>query len=125
TRYTTSHCGSCNYVCPSYAHSSQSCPTGICVMSCDTGYSNCDGSITNDCEADLSSTSTCGACGGACFHGDELVSMISGEYKEAIHLLSGDRVYSLNEQNQIIEDEVIMMVHKEPNATGYGEKHTY
>ncbi|CAF1222581.1 unnamed protein product [Didymodactylos carnosus] len=134
--YTTSHCGSCNYACPSYAHSSQSCSTGVCVMSCVTGYANCDGSITNGCEADLSSTSTCGSCStscatgtscnclftgcscsGACFHGDELVSMISGEYKKVKDLLSGDRVYSLNEQNQIIEDEIIMMVHKEPNTT--------
>lgn len=34
--------------------------------SCAAGFSNCDGSASNGCEASLRTTSDCGACGRAC-----------------------------------------------------------
>jgi hypothetical protein len=37
-----------------------------CTFNCAPGFGDCDNNATNGCEADLSSTATCGACGAAC-----------------------------------------------------------
>ncbi|MFC1654507.1 MopE-related protein [Myxococcota bacterium] len=66
TNTNVSHCGTCGNACQ-FAHAAASCAAGSCVMgACDTGWENCDGDPVNGCEADLTSTATCGACDNAC-----------------------------------------------------------
>ncbi|CAF1332361.1 unnamed protein product [Didymodactylos carnosus] len=132
--YTTNNCGSCGSTCSSRSHSSVTCPAGTCQYSCNSGYADCNGSPTDGCETDITTSSHCGSCSndcngnncncgwtgcscGGCFHGDEPVLLVNGEYRKVKNLLSGDRVYSLNEQNRIVEDEIIMMLHLDPNLT--------
>jgi hypothetical protein len=43
------------------------CAAGVCALTCEAPYGNCDGSVLNGCETDLdTSLSHCGACGRAC-----------------------------------------------------------
>jgi hypothetical protein len=67
---TTSNCGACNNAC-SLANASAACSaTGCTIASCNAGYADCDGNASNGCETDLSSPSSCGACGNVCPTGD-------------------------------------------------------
>jgi hypothetical protein len=38
----------------------------VCTPTCNAGFANCDGDPNDGCEANLSSTSSCGACGVVC-----------------------------------------------------------
>jgi hypothetical protein len=38
------------------------CQDKACVLACEPGYIDCDGDVTNGCEADAKSTSRCGGC---------------------------------------------------------------
>lgn len=40
-----------------------------CSLSCDSGYANCNGSVSDGCEASLNSASNCHGCGQACGSG--------------------------------------------------------
>jgi len=47
---TLTHCGTCNQPCD-LANASESCGSQTCVLtSCDSGFSNCDGSVSSGCE---------------------------------------------------------------------------
>ena len=59
------HCGACGHACGG-AHASATCEQGACVLSCDAGFDDCDGVAANGCEADLSTTENCLACGVVC-----------------------------------------------------------
>lgn len=49
------------------AHGSATCETGTCVIACETGYADCDGDVSNGCEADIANQSlSCGACTLSC-----------------------------------------------------------
>jgi hypothetical protein len=50
-----------------------------------------------------------------CFSGDDFVSMANGERKPLREIQPGDRVFVMNSQKQIEEDEVIMMLDSQPN----------
>ena len=53
--------------CPSGAQTNFACRAGQCeLVSCNTGFDDCDGNSTNGCEADLSATATCGSCNTSC-----------------------------------------------------------
>ncbi|MDB4930131.1 MAG: uncharacterized protein JWM10_2615, partial [Myxococcaceae bacterium] len=66
---TTTSCGACGVGC-SRANAAASCVTGTCSLgACAAGYGNCDGSDGNGCEAALTTTTNCGACGVACASG--------------------------------------------------------
>jgi len=54
----------------------------------------------------------------ACFYGEDEVRLINGDIKTISELRSGMKVYSMNSRNEIIEDEIIMMLHRDPNETG-------
>ncbi|CAF1020331.1 unnamed protein product [Didymodactylos carnosus] len=48
---------------------------------------------------------------GLCLFGDDLVSLQDGSLKQMKDLRSGDKVYSVDKQGQIVKDEIIMMLH--------------
>ncbi len=61
------NCGSCNYTCPTYAHSNMACVEGGCaIASCVGLWNNCDGRLDNGCEKDTSDDiENCGGCSSA------------------------------------------------------------
>ncbi|MBI5514572.1 MAG: hypothetical protein HY909_12430 [Deltaproteobacteria bacterium] len=60
------NCGACGNACPTVANATNSCSRGLCRQACNAGFENCDGDITNGCEASLTTPSNCGACGVVC-----------------------------------------------------------
>jgi hypothetical protein len=66
TRTNASSCGRCGNVCPS-AGGSAACVAGSCTLTCSGGRGDCDGTPTNGCETNFSSSNTnCGRCGNTC-----------------------------------------------------------
>jgi hypothetical protein len=65
---TVNNCGTCNAFCLSVPNGVSACFGGNCVVSsCNSGYGNCNGSFSDGCEVNLStSNSNCGACGTVC-----------------------------------------------------------
>lgn len=60
------NCGRCGQVC-SAANASSACVGGVCAIGeCAAGFASCDGDAATGCEASLTSTTDCGACGTAC-----------------------------------------------------------
>lgn len=59
------HCGSCS-ACAERTATVASCVASACVYACVTGRDDCDGDVTNGCEAELSAPATCGSCTHAC-----------------------------------------------------------
>jgi hypothetical protein len=56
----------CTTVCNS-TNGSPTCSAGSCGITCNGGYGNCDGTLTNGCEANLNTDTThCGNCTTAC-----------------------------------------------------------
>lgn len=60
------HCGACGNACPERPHATRTCEAGTCGFVCLAGWEDCNGSPADGCEADLGSTSSCGACGVVC-----------------------------------------------------------
>jgi len=57
------NCGSCGNVCPS-SNGTPTCSNGNCAITCNTGFGNCDGNVTNGCETNLTNDpNNCGSCG--------------------------------------------------------------
>ncbi|MGE0790996.1 MAG: hypothetical protein AB7S26_35320 [Sandaracinaceae bacterium] len=52
--------------CPSLLNADAACDGDRCVYACRTGYEDCDGTMENGCEADLSVPETCGSCAQEC-----------------------------------------------------------
>ncbi len=71
-------CGTCFNFCPAGPNGRASCRQGQCGLSCDPGFEDCDRSPFNGCEADLGSSSSCGACGNTCFAGPNQVATCTG-----------------------------------------------
>ncbi|MBO6938882.1 MAG: hypothetical protein JJ863_28195 [Deltaproteobacteria bacterium] len=59
------HCGACDQVCEGRGGIPR-CEAGACRIQCDPGRADCDDSLDNGCEADLTSATSCGACGSVC-----------------------------------------------------------
>jgi len=65
--HALSSCGSCTHACPADPpHAASACGSGICELTCDPGFADCDSDASNGCETDLSSPSSCGVCGATC-----------------------------------------------------------
>jgi hypothetical protein len=61
------NCGDCGKVCPTGAKGTPNCTSGSCVLTCESGFGNCDDLGTNGCEVNLSNTDAhCGGCFKAC-----------------------------------------------------------
>ena len=60
------NCNACGAAC-STNNGTASCVAGACGISCNSGFGNCDGSITNGCETNTNTNaSNCGGCGTVC-----------------------------------------------------------
>jgi hypothetical protein len=64
---TLEDCGGCGSLCDP-PNGTGACGSGTCTLvSCDTGFDNCDGSSSNGCEARTGSDpANCGSCGNEC-----------------------------------------------------------
>jgi hypothetical protein len=64
---SVAHCGGCNQAC-SVPNGSPACSGGSCaVAACNGGFANCNGTVTDGCEANLlTSVVTCGSCTNVC-----------------------------------------------------------
>lgn len=65
------HCGTCGNACYGPHVAAAECAVSglvaeCVILACDEGWADCDGNPANGCEADLSRTSTCGACDVSC-----------------------------------------------------------
>ena len=70
------HCGACGRACTAGANASASCTGGMCRMTCDPGFADCDMSAANGCEANLTAPTSCGACGTTCTGATPLCAMM-------------------------------------------------
>jgi len=59
------NCGACNHLCGG-DHATAGCARGVCTLSCDPGFEDCDGEPSNGCEADLTAATSCGSCATRC-----------------------------------------------------------
>jgi hypothetical protein len=60
------HCGDCDQVCPR-EHAEPSCVQGICAITCDFGFGDCDRDVSNGCETVLDDNiEHCGGCNRRC-----------------------------------------------------------
>lgn len=66
TSDNVAHCGGCGMACATRPNTVTTCEMGACRYACASGFADCDGSTTNGCEANLATTTHCGACGMAC-----------------------------------------------------------
>lgn len=63
---TLTDCGGCGAAC-SLSNATASCGTGTCeIVSCTTGFGDCDGLDVTGCERSLRTLTDCGTCGTAC-----------------------------------------------------------
>jgi hypothetical protein len=63
---SVTNCGACGRTCGS-AHATAACSAGQCLLSCNSGFANCNGNSADGCEVDLlTSRTNCGACGVVC-----------------------------------------------------------
>jgi hypothetical protein len=58
-------CGSCGNQCGDFGGTA-SCNGGVCSVTCDDDWCNCDGATDNGCEDFCGTSSQCGACGVEC-----------------------------------------------------------
>lgn len=66
---TSANCGACGKSCAQTGGSNACVLVGasyVCQPTCDATHADCDQNPANGCEADLTSTASCGACGVAC-----------------------------------------------------------
>ena len=65
------NCGSCGTPCAGVPHAKNNCVNGACqLISCDAGYSDCDGMLVNGCEAATNTdANNCGRCANKCGQG--------------------------------------------------------
>lgn len=60
-------------------HGTADCARGVCLVTCATGYADCDGDRTNGCEVDLArDVDHCGACDQACINAGGITECIAG-----------------------------------------------
>jgi hypothetical protein len=71
---SAAHCGRCGNAC-TIARARAACTGGACAIeACEAGWGNCDGDVSNGCEADTQRASAhCGRCGAACGAGQVCV----------------------------------------------------
>lgn len=66
TRTSVGNCGSCGTVC-SFANAAATCASSACALgTCNTGFDNCNSTVSDGCEAPLNTTTNCGRCGNRC-----------------------------------------------------------
>ncbi len=64
------HCGACGRACSGSLNATATCAAGACVLSCNSGFADCDRDRANGCEADLQrNANNCGTCATRCAAG--------------------------------------------------------
>jgi hypothetical protein len=76
---TVNNCGSCGNTC-SFPNATAGCTGGTCVVvSCNTGFANCNGIAADGCEINLTTSVTnCGSCGNTCSFPNAFASCTGG-----------------------------------------------
>ncbi len=60
------NCGYCHNVCPSAMGTAQ-CDSGTCKITCNPGFANCNGGVSDGCETNIKfDANNCGSCGNKC-----------------------------------------------------------
>lgn len=60
------HCGACDFACPRQ-NATPSCVSGVCALTCEPGFGDCDRDAENGCETALDANlSHCGGCNRRC-----------------------------------------------------------
>lgn len=74
----TMNCGACGNVC-SLPHATSTCTTSACrVVTCDTGWSNCNMMDPDGCESDVTmDPNNCGACNNTCTRPNSTASCVN------------------------------------------------
>lgn len=61
----------------------------------------------------------------SCYYGKDSAHLITGEKRRIEDLKMGDRVFSIDPlTHELVEDEIVLMMHNEPNRTGKTDDHT-
>ena len=61
------HCGTCDTVCPSATNATPVCSNGVCGVTCDQGYQDCNDDLSDGCEVNVTGDpSNCGRCNFSC-----------------------------------------------------------
>ncbi len=67
------NCGRCLGRCPSPLNATGACTSGRCAITCDAGYHDCNGVLTDGCESNTDvDHDNCGACGAPCANVEDL-----------------------------------------------------
>ncbi|MFO0557899.1 MAG: hypothetical protein U0269_07755 [Polyangiales bacterium] len=67
TNTNPSHCGGCMRGCATAPDANPTCTTGMCGITCNSGYGNCNGSSADGCEVNTTNDpNNCSACGTVC-----------------------------------------------------------
>ncbi len=77
TTTNVANCGSCKNACSSL-HGTPGCSGSACSITCAAGFGNCDGNVSNGCEATTTNdASNCGTCGTACLAANGTASCVN------------------------------------------------
>jgi len=71
------NCNACGTKC-SAANGTPACSNGVCSITCNSGYSNCNNNPSDGCEAALNTTTNCGSCGNTCSTNNGTASCTGG-----------------------------------------------
>ena len=64
---STAHCGACGQRCPAGPNAVATCAMAMCGVTCEEGFSDCDGMAANGCEVFVATSAAhCGGCGIRC-----------------------------------------------------------
>lgn len=76
TSVDIANCGTCGKACPTGPNATATCEAGVCELTCNAGYDDCDGDPADGCEAfTQNDAANCGTCGHACPDGPGVAAL--------------------------------------------------